>query len=689
MKRWSMSLVIGLLLIVVQPTADEGMWTFDNPPRAQWRERYGFEPSPAWLDHLRLSSVRLNDGGSASFVSGDGLLITNQHVAGGQLQKVSAANRDFVRDGFYAKSRAEEIKCPDLEANVLVSYEDVTRRVEDASRSAESDADAAAARRAAIAVIEKESQQSTGLRSDVVSLYSGGEYWLYRYKRYTDIRVVFAPEEQMAFFGGDYDNFTYPRHDLDVAFLRVYENGQPARTADYLRWSASGPSEGEFVVLSGHPGSTDRLLTLSQITYQRDVGNPLQRKIWETRRDGLGSYAKRGPEEARQAGETIRGLDNALKRLVGQQRGLENPRIFGAKVEEERALRGKVEANPEWQRGYGDAWTKIDAVYQELPQKAPRLAFSSLTSSRLGGYASTLVRYADEITKPNEKRLEEFRDSRLESLRLSILSNAPVYPAMEEAILTAWLEGARATLGADDPFVKAALENRSAVDVARTTIGATSLMDPKARRALLEGAPEAIRRSTDPLIALARRVEPVIRELRDWQDSRLRSAETSAGQRIAAARFAVYGKTLYPDATFTLRLGFGRAVGYEEDTTLVPWKTTFYGLFDRAEGFGEKPPYNLSERWKSRRDRLNLATPLDFVYTVDTIGGNSGSPLVNRNGELVGVNFDSNQQKLPNRYLYIDEAGGSRAVGVHSAGILEALTKIYDAQGLVDELLRR
>ena len=264
--------------------------------------------------------------------------------------------------------------------------------------------------------------------------------------------------------------------------------------------------------------------------------------------------------------------------------------------------------------------------------------------------------------------MEEFRDSRLESLRLSILSNAPVYPAMEEAILAAWLEGARATLGADDPFVKAALENRSAADVARTTIGATSLTDPTARRALLEGAPEAIRRSTDPLIALARRVEPVIRELRDWQDNRLRSAETSAGQRIAAARFAVYGKTLYPDATFTLRLGFGRALGYEEDTTLVPWKTTFYGLFDRAEGFGEKPPYNLSERWKSRRDRLNLATPLDFVYTVDTIGGNSGSPLVNRNGELVGVNFDSNQQKLPNRYLYIDEAGGSRAVGVHSAG---------------------
>ena len=693
--RWSMALVIGMVgivgivLTVVQSSADEGMWTFDNPPRAQWRDRYGFDPSSAWLDHLRLSSVRLNDGGSAAFVSSDGLLITNQHVAGGQLQKVSAANRDFVRDGFYARNRAEEIKCPDLEANVLVSFENVTARVEGAARSAESDADAAAVRRAAVAVIEKESQQNTGLRSDVVTLYSGGEYWLYRYKRYTDIRVVFAPEEQMAFFGGDYDNFTYPRHDLDIAFLRVYENGRPAHTADYLRWSKSGPSEGEFVLLSGHPGSTDRMLTLTQIKYQRDVGNALQRKVWETRRDGLGGYAKRGPEEARQAGETIRLLDNALKRLIGQQRGLEKPRIFGAKEEEERVLRGKVAANPEWQRAYGDAWMKIDTVYQELPQKAARLAFSTLTPSRLGGFASTFVRYAEEIAKPNEKRLDEFRDSRLESMRLSLLSSAPVYPAMEEAILAAWLEGARSTLGADDPFVRAALENQSAADVARTTIRTTRLTDPAARRALLDGAPEAIRRSADPLMALARRVEPVIRELRDWQDNWLRSAETSAGQRIAAARFAVYGKTLYPDATFTLRLGFGRAIGYEEDTTLVPWKTTLYGLYDRAEGFGEKPPYSLGERWKSRRDRLNLATPLDFVYTIDTIGGNSGSPLVNRNGELVGVNFDSNQQKLPNRYLYIDEAEGSRAVGVHSAAILEALTKIYDAQGLVGELLRR
>ena len=366
---------------------------------------------------------------------------------------------------------------------------------------------------------------------------------------------------------------------------------------------------------------------------------------------------------------------------------LENPRIFGAKVEEERALRGKVEANPEWQRGYGDAWTKIDAVYQELPQKAPRLAFSSLTTSRLGGYASTLVRYAEEITKPNEKRLEEFRDSRLESLRLSILSNAPVYPAMEEAILAAWLEGARATL---EPTTRSS-KRRSRTGPRSTWRERQSRPradDPTARRALLEGAPEAIRRSTDPLIALARRVEPVIRELRDWQDNRLRSAETSAGQRIAAARFAVYGKTLYPDATFTLRLGFGRALGYEEDTTLVPWKTTFYGLFDRAESFGEKPPYDLSERWKSRRDRLNLPR-----LSTSCIPSTRSAAIREARSSTATANWSASistatSRSCPTATLH----RRSRRQPRHwraQRGILEALTKIYDAQGLVDELLRR
>jgi hypothetical protein len=681
--RCSAVLVIVAVIGASQSRADEGMWTFDNPPLTLLKERYGFQPTDAWLEHLRLSSVRLNDAGSAVFVSPDGLVVTNQHVASGQLQKMSTAERDLVRDGFYARTRSEELKCPDLEANVLVSYENVTNRVQAAVKAGANDSDAAASRRAVIASIEKESTEKTGLRSDVVTLYGGGEYWLYRYKRYLDVRVVFAPEEQIAYFGGDYDNFTFPRHDLDVTFLRVYENGRPASIDHYLRWSKNGPSEGEFVVLSGHPGSTDRLLTVTQIRHQRDIGNSLQRRVWESRRDTLAAFAKTGPEAARRAVGTIRSLENSLKRLVGQQIGLENPRIFQKKEEEERRLRAAVAVKG----GASDAWDRIDAVYRELRDKAPRLAFSTLGVSRLGGYATTLVRYAEEIGKPNDQRLEEFRDSRLESLRFTLLSSAPVYADLEEAVLTGWLEEARRTLGDEDAFVKAALEGRSAADVARMVVSGTRLGDAKARQTLLDGGPTAIQQSADPLIMLARRVGPVLRDLRTWQDQRLRSVEASAGQQIAEARFAAYGKSVYPDATSTLRLGFGRVLGYEEDATLVPWKTTFYGLYDRAESFGEKPPFNLPERWKTARAAVDLSTPLNFAYTVDTIGGNSGSPIVNQNAELVGLNFDSNQQKLPNRYLYIDESEGSRAIAVHSGAILEALRKIYGAPDLVKEIL--
>jgi hypothetical protein len=688
-----LSIVVALLVALASvpaPRADEGMWTFDNPPRAQWKERYGFEPTDAWLDHLRLSSVRIVDGpsgGTAAFVSPDGLLLTNQHVAAGQLQKSSTAGHDLVRDGFFARTRAEELKCPDLEALVLVSYENVTERVQSAATPGASDADAAAARRAAIAAIETASANSADLRSTVVTLYSGGEYWLHRYKRYTDIRLVFAPEEQIAYFGGDYDNFTFPRHDFDVTFLRVYENGRPAAIEHYLQWSKTGPADGEFVVLSGVPGATDRLLTLTQVRFQRDVGNPLQRQVWESRRDTLETYAKTGAEPARRAGATIRSLENALKRLVGQQQGLENPRVFARKEEQERALRTAVSGNPAWHGQYNGAWDRIDAAYRELPEQAPRLAFSTLAVSRLGNLASLLARYAGEIDKPDASRLDEIRDSRREGLRFTLLSTAPVYLDLEEAVLAGWLEEARRTLGAGDPFVKAALGTRSPSEAARAALGGTKLHDVELRRALLDGGADAIRASGDPLLAMARRVEPVVREVRVWQEQRLRSAETSAGQQIAAARFAVYGKSVYPDANSTLRLGFGRIVGYQEDTTLVPWKTTFHGLYDRAEGFSGKPPFDLPERWIAGREKLNLATGLNFVYTADTIGGNSGSPVVNRNGELVGLNFDSNQQRLPGRYLYVDEADGSRAVAVHSAAIVEALLKLYDARPIVEELL--
>jgi hypothetical protein len=691
MKKILASLLAFAFLIQAAPRAraDEGMWTFDNPPLKQWKERYHFEPTQAWLDNVRLASVRLNDGGSGSFVSPDGLLMTNQHVASGQLSKVSTKEHDYVRNGFYARTPAEEMKCPDLEINVLVSFEDVTKRVQGVVKAGASDAQANEQRKSEAAAIEKESVAKTGMRSDVVTLYSGGEYWLYRFEKYTDIRLVMAPEEQIAFFGGDYDNFTYPRYDLDFAFFRVYENGKPIKTANYFKWSKSGPAEGEFVVAPGNPGTTNRLLTVAQLQYQRDVGNPLQMQVWTSRRDALARYAAQGAEQARRAQATRRSLENSIKRLVGQQEGLSNPRMFARKAEEEQRLRGEIARRPELQQKYAPAWDETAKAYAELPPMAKRIAFTVLTPSRLGTIASQLVRYAEETRKPNSERLDEFRDNRLESLKLGLLSPAPIYPDLEEAILAAWLAEAQKTLGANDPFVRAALEGGTPAEVAHRVVAGTKLADVAFRKSLVEGGAEAVAKSDDPLVALARRVEPIYRELRAWNERHILSVDASAGQRIAEARFAVYGKTIYPDATFSPRISYGRVLGYEEDTTLVPYKTTFYGLYERARGFDEKAPYDLPERWKEGRQNVELATPFNFVYTADTIGGNSGSPVINRAGEIVGLNFDSNIQKLPNRYWYVDDAEGSRAVAVHSAAIIEALRKMYDAGKLADELTGR
>ena len=687
MKKISVFLLLLSFLINAPLTlADEGMWTFDNPPMKQWKERYNFEPTQEWLDKVRLASVRLNDGGSGSFVSPNGLLITNQHVASGQLSKLSTKEKDLIKNGFYAKTQAEELKTPDLEVNVLVSFENVTERVQSAVKAGATDKQASEQRKAAIAAIEKESTEKTGFRSDVISLYNGGEYWLYRNKKYTDVRVVFAPEEQIAFFGGDYDNFTFPRHDLDITFLRVYENGQPAKTPQFFKWSETGPADGEFVIASGYPGSTARLLTVAQLAYQRDSGNPLQKQVWTSRLNALQNYGKRGTEQERQASGAIRSFNNSLKRLTGQQDGLMNPRMFAKKETEEKNLKEGLAKKPELEKEYTPAWKQISDAYATLPAMSKRIAFSNLSPSRLGSIASQLVRYSEEIKKPSDQRYAEFSDSRLETFKANLLSPAPIYVEMEEALLTAWLEEARKTLGANDPFIKAAIGDAEPSEVVKRAVNETKLKDVAERKALLDGSADQIAKSTDPMIMLAKRIEPIIRELRTWNEEKIQSVDASAGEKIAKARFAVYGRTIAPDANFNLRITFGKAIGYEEDTTLVPFKTTFFGLYDRAESFSEKPPYDLPARYKERRDKLNLSTPLNFVYSADTIGGMSGSPVYNRNAEFVGINFDSNIQKLSNRYWYIEEEEGSRAVAVHSAGILEALRKIYDAGDLAKEL---
>lgn len=690
MKNFStITVLIAILISPFVSRADEGMWTFDNPPRKQWKERYNFEPTDEWLEHVRLASIRLNDGGSGAFISPDGLLITNQHIAEGQLQKISTKDRNYIREGFYARTRDEELKSTDLEINVMISYEDVTGRVQRAAQAGVSDKEANDQRKAEMAKIEKESTEKTGLRSEVVALYSGGEYWLYRYKKYTDIRLVFVPEEPVAFFGGDLDNFTFPRHDLDIAFFRVYENNQPLKVEHYFKWSEKGPADGEFVLVPGNPGTTDRLLTVSQLHYQRDIGNPLQMQALTSRRDALDRYAKAGAEAARRARAVHRNLENSIKRLIGQQEGLSNPRMMARKEAEEKALRAKVAARPELESAYGGAWDQVAAAYRPLAAMAKRLVFSTITPSRLGTIALTLVRYSEEIRKPNDQRYNEFRDSKLESLKFSLLSPAPIYTDLEEAVLAAWLEEAQKTLGANDPFVRAALQGSTPAAVAKSVVSATKLGDVDARKKLFEGGADAIAKSDDPMIALARRVEPVIRELRAWNETNIRSVEASAGQKIAAARFAVYGKNVYPDATFSLRISYGKVAGYEEDTTLVPYKTTYFGLYDRSESFDGKPPYDLPNRYKEGKAKLDLSTPLNFVYTADTIGGNSGSAVINRNAEIVGLNFDSNLQKLPNRYWYVEDNEGGRAVAVHSAAIIEALRKLYDAEKLAAEITGR
>ena len=664
--------------------ADEGMWTFDNPPARQLKQRYGFTPTKAWLDHVRLSSVRFNDGGSGSFVSAHGLVLTNHHVALFQLQKLSTPQHDYASGVFYARTEAQELKCPDLELNILMSMENVTARVMAAVKPGMTDTEALKARRAEIAGIQKESLGSTGLRSDVVQLYQGSEYWLYRYKKYTDVRLVFAPSQQIAFFGGDPDNFTYPRYDLDFALFRVYENGKPVESRNYLKWDPEGPADDALVFVSGNPGSTGRKDTLAQLQMLRDRVFPVTIQILNHRLATLQKYSALGAEQARQASSSIFFLQNSLKAYTGMENGLRNPGLMAKKEKEEKEFRAQVAANPEWQKEYGTAWDEIAAAEKTLAANLKPYRFRSIGGAPLANRALTIVLYVQQVQKPDGERLPGFHDSQLPSLRYQIFSPAPSYLPLEQAMLASTLAQSSEELGPNDPFVRAALQGKSPQEAAREAFAGTKMGDAAFRKSLIEGGEAAVQSSKDPLIALARRINPEILAMISWHEDNIESVVTRAGEKIGKARFAVYGKSAYPDATFTLRLAYGTVKGYPMNGTQAPPHTTFYGLYDRTYGFDLKPPFNLPELWLKSESKLELKTPLDFVTTCDVVGGNSGSPVINRNGNVVGVIFDGNIESLVGYFVYNEK--DNRSVAVATTAIIEALRKVYDAGALADEL---
>lgn len=677
--------ILTLAVLYAPLQAEEGMWTFDNPPTKLVQDKYHFAITQQWLDHVRLSSVRLNDGGSGSFVSPTGLLLTNHHVALGQLQKNSTPEHDYVKSGFYARTPAEEIKSPDLEVNVLVSMENVTARVQDALKGSRNAEQEFAKRKDVITAIERESLEKTGFRSDVVTLYQGGEYWLYRYKKYTDVRIVFAPEQQIAFFGGDPDNFTYPRYDLDFALFRVYENGRPIQSENYLKWNPKGAGDGELVFVSGNPGSTQRMDTLAQLEAERDLYEPAILKILHSRIDTLKKYSATGPEADRRALEQAFGLENSLKAYDGRERGLQDKRVMDAKRADETKFRAQVAANPQWKAAYGGAWDQIAAAEKKSETRFKEQYFHGLNSS-LANLAQQIVQYVAEIKKPDGQRLEGYHESQLESLRLGMFSPAPIYRDMEIARITGALDLDLSEVGPNDPWMKMVMNGKSPREVATELVNGTKLTDPEVRKKLIEGGQAAVDASTDSMIVLARKLDPTRREMTKWLEDNVQSVEQRAGEQLGKARFAAFGKSTYPDATFTLRLSYGQVKGYPMNGTIAPPMTTMYGLYDRSASFSDKDPFELPQRYVDGRTKLDLATPFNFVTTNDIIGGNSGSPVINENGDIVGLIFDGNIESLVGDFVYEGET--NRAVAVHIAAITEALRKIYGADDLANELLQ-
>jgi hypothetical protein len=658
------------------------MWTFDAPPLDYWRRTYNFTPDQRWLDHVRLAAVRLPNC-SASFVSARGLVMTNHHCGRECTASSSPPDSNYIQTGFSAGTLANEKKCAGLYVDQLQSIQNVTDRVR-AAITGTTAAQQAAQRTAITRQIETECNQQTHLTCQVVSLYQGGIYSVYRYRRFNDIRLVMAPEEDIAFFGGDPDNFTFPRYDLDLTLLRVYENGQPYTPTDYLKWSAGGAADSELVFVVGNPGSTGRLNTLSQMEFLRDYQYPAQLAGYKRTLAILNQRSRTDTSAARRYQNDVFGIANSQKAVTGYRAGLLDTLSMAKKRAFERELRARIAANPRLQAQYGGTFDAISSAERELATFYPQSRYYGFGGgSTLLPMAAQIVRIASESGKPDAARLAPYQGQGIQMMTQRLTQPVPIDTAFERLALAAQFRAAQSELPANDPFVRLVLGGRTPEAAAAYLVANTRIGDPAFRQSLLQGGAAAVAASTDPMVVLARGIDPLNRTITARANG-LNAIITANSEKIGQALFAAYGTALPPDATFTLRISDGIVEGFPMNGTIAPYKTTFYGLYGRSAAFDDKDPFKLPERWVTRRNNLDMSTPYDFVSTNDIIGGNSGSPVINRNAEVVGLVFDSNIEGVSNRFIFSTEVG--RTVSVHSRAIVEALRKMYDGDRIADEL---
>lgn len=683
MNRWLLAPLVALSLAA---QADEGMWTFDNFPAEAVAGKYGFRPDAAWLREAQLSSVRLAGGCSGSFVSGRGLVMTNHHCAHACIEQLSTPKDDRVAKGFYAKALEDEVRCPEIELNQLQEIRDVTQEVAGATRGATGKA-FTERRNAAMTRIENEcARGDPKIRCEVVKLHGGGVYSLYKYRRFQDVRLVFAPEMDIASFGGDPDNFNFPRFDLDATFLRAWEDGKPVASGHHFRWSPAGSSDGQLTFVAGNPGGTDRELTVAELKYQRDVAMPHDLVDIAQIRGALTVFTQQSDEHRRIAESELSGIENFLKVRRGEFNALVSDGLWSEVLQREKDLRDKVAARPDLQARYGTAWDDDARAVREFAARRDEYLYIERGfgfRGRLYEVARGLVRGTAEVARPDGERLREYTEARLPQFRQRLFSRAPVYEALERFRLEYSLTKLRETLGPDHPFVRKALGPKSPAELAAELVK-SRLYDPAVRQALWQGGAAAVRASDDPMVRFALAIDGDARAVRKWNDEEVEPLRVAANERIAAARFEVYGRSRYPDATFTPRLSYGAVQGYAEKTRQVAPFTTFGQGFERATG---RPPFRMPDSWLSaqKAGRLRMDTPFNFVTTNDIIGGNSGSPVFDRDLRIVGLVFDGNIHSLGGNYAF--DPVLNRTVAVDSRGMLEALRGAYGASRLANELL--